>query len=290
MTIYHGFVRSFLRLLLMSENREPQSPLGTRSNAFNHIPTPTWGDSSCTVGEKAVGEKAEVGDAENFVSHRRVASERGFPFRNIGLANAVPRSHHWQSFGTPEATVLDYNTSRTIYRLKLGIETWGSRPPKTACALFQHNCARKTHMVRGSSATPPKKYINICIDPNTTWTIRIPERSRKSSAVQLLKSIPAFTIAGIIETSLRFGQPKHPPQHGWKCPWIDSRLPDFFHGMFFLLPLLYLQMQNQACKNSQTVTKTCILSIDISCNVHITNHIIYISYHICIYIMWKPNS
>ena len=88
MTIYHGFVRSFLRLLLMSENREPQSPLGTRSNAFNHIPTPTWGDSSCTV-----GEKAEVGDAENFVSHRRVASERGFPFRNIGLANAVPRSH-----------------------------------------------------------------------------------------------------------------------------------------------------------------------------------------------------
>lgn len=121
MIIYHGFVRSFLRFLLMSENREPQSPLGTRSNAFNHIPTPTWGDSSCTV-----GEKAEVGDAENFVSHRRVASGKGFPFPEHWTGQCgptVPRSHHWQSFGIPEATVLDYNTSRTIYRLKLGIET-----------------------------------------------------------------------------------------------------------------------------------------------------------------------
>ena len=120
--IYHGFVRSFLRLLLMSENREPQSPLGTRSNAFNDIPTPTWGDSSCTV-----GEKAEVGDAENFVSHRRVASGKGFPFPDSlsGTLDWPMRSHGptVPPFGIPEATILDYNTSRTIYRLKLGIET-----------------------------------------------------------------------------------------------------------------------------------------------------------------------
>ena len=162
----------------MSENREPQSPLGTRSNAFNHIPTPTWGDSSCTV-----GEKAEVGDAENFVSHRRVASGKGFPFPEHWTGQCgptVPRSHHLASPKPPFWIT-------TLHVQSIGL-SWVLRHednPKLLAPCSNTTAQEKPTWFADHQATPPKNTSTYALTPTPPEPSGYPKDLEK---VQLFSS------------------------------------------------------------------------------------------------------